>query len=126
MSRAGHDRCIDYVEFTTRDLAAAKKFHAAVFGWVFTDYSPAYSSFTDGRLSGGFTAQPGAPRQANPLIVIFAADLAAAQARVLAAGGAITVAAHEFPGGRRFHFSDPAGLELAVWSDRRADGSAIA
>jgi predicted enzyme related to lactoylglutathione lyase len=125
LSSASQDRRIDYVEFSTRDLAAAKKFYAAAFGWVFTDYAPDYSSFTDGRLSGGFVAKPGAPRQMNPLVVLFAADLEATQARVVAAGGVISLAAFEFPGGRRFHFTDPAGLELAVWSDRRADGSII-
>jgi predicted enzyme related to lactoylglutathione lyase len=57
--------------------------------------------------------------------VIFAANLERTQAAVIAAGGTITVATHDFPGGRRFHFTDPTGLELAVWSDRRADGSKI-
>lgn len=116
---------LDYVEFAARDVAAAKKFYAAAFGWKFTDYGPGYTSFTDGRLSGGFFAAPKAPRKTNPLIVIFAAKIEAAEARVIAAGGKITKPAFEFPGGRRFQFTDPNGLELAVWSDRRADGSKI-
>jgi hypothetical protein len=116
---------IDYIEFATRDLAAAKKFYRAVFGWTFTDYGPDYTSFADGRLSGGFRLDAVTPAQTNPLVVIFAPDLERAHTAVVAAGGKVVVAAHEFPGGRRFHFTDPAGLELAVWSDRRADGSKI-
>ena len=116
---------LDYAEFATRDVAAAKAFYASVFGWQFTDYGPDYTSFTDGRMNGGFRAEADAPAKTNPLIVIFAADLESAQSAVLKAGGKLVVATHEFPGGRRFHFTDPTGLELAVWSDRRADGSKI-
>jgi uncharacterized protein len=116
---------LDYVEFATPDIGAAKRFYAAVFGWTFTDYGPDYTSFADGRLSGGFRADANAPAKTNPLIVIFAAGLERAQEAVLSAGGKIVVTTHEFPGGRRFHFTDPNGLELAVWSDRRADGSKI-
>ena len=61
----------------------------------------------------------------NPTIVVFAADLESAEQRVLAAGGKILRPAFEFPGGRRFQFTDPAGLELAVWSDVRSDGTKI-
>ena len=125
MSAPENDRRLDYVEFAARDVAAAKKFYSAAFGWAFTDYGPDYTSFTDGRLSGGFRADAAAPTRTNPLIVIFADDLERAQAAVAKAGGKIIVAPHEFPGGRRFHFTDLNGLELAVWSDRRADGSTI-
>jgi uncharacterized protein len=116
---------VDYVEFATTNIATAKKFYTAVFGWTFTDYGPDYTSFTDGRLSGGFRAEGTAPAKTNPLIVILARELEGAVQTVLAAGGKITTPTHEFPGGRRFHFTDPNGLELAVWSDRRADGSKI-
>lgn len=121
-----NDLRVDYVEFATRDVAAARKFYASAFGWTFTDYGPDYTPFADGRLTGGFRADATAPAKTNPLIVVFAASLESAHAAVLAAGGRVIVATHEFPGGRRFHFSDPTGLELAVWSDRRADGSKIA
>ena len=117
---------IDYIEFATRDVAAAKKFYLAAFGWTFTDYGPDYTSFADGRLAGGFFANPDAPLKANPMVVLFAANLEDAEARVKKAGGKIVKPSFEFPGGRRFHFTDPSGLELAVWSDRRADGSKIA
>lgn len=125
MSSSDNPLRIDYVEFATRDVAAAKKFYTAAFGWRFTDYGPDYTSFSDGRLAGGFFAASDAPAKTNPLIVIFAANLEAAAERVLRAGGKMVKPAFEFPGGRRFHFTDPNGLELAVWSDRRADGSKI-
>ena len=117
---------LDYLEFAARDVAAAKNFYTAAFGWIVTDYGPDYTSFTDGRLNGGFFATPDAPAKTNPLTILFAADLEAAAQRVLTAGGTLTKPAFEFPGGRRFHFTDPNGLELAVWSDRRADGTTIA
>lgn len=117
MSQPEHDRRIDYIEFAVPDVNAAKCFYSAAFGWTFTDYGPDYASFDDGRLTGGFhggrTARPG-----GPLVVIYAADLEAARAAVVGAGGAISRPPYEFPGGRRFHFTDPAGHELAVWSDR--------
>jgi predicted enzyme related to lactoylglutathione lyase len=117
---------LDYVEFATRDVAAAKKFYAAAFNWQFTDYGPDYTSFTDGRLAGGFFNSPDAPAKMNPTIVVFASDLESTEQRVLAAGGKIVRPSVEFPGGRRFQFTDPTGLELAVWSDVRADGTKIA
>jgi predicted enzyme related to lactoylglutathione lyase len=116
MARSEHDRRIDYLEFPVSDVGAAKRFYGGVFGWRFTDYGPDYASFEDGRLSGGFrggaTATPG-----GPLVVIYAVDLEAVAAAVTSAGGHITQPTFEFPGGRRFHFRDPCGHELAVWSD---------
>ena len=116
MTQAQHDRRVDYLEFPASDIERTKAFYSAVFGWTFTDYGPAYTSFSDGRLAGGFTTQ-GTVRSCNPLVVIYAADLEAIEARVREHGGRITKAAFAFPGGRRFHFSDPNGNELAVWSE---------
>lgn len=112
-----HDRRIDYIEFGVTDVAGAKRFYGQVFGWKFEDYGPAYASFADGRLTGGFT-KVGKVQTGGPLVVIFALDLEAAEARVRAAGGTIVRPTFSFPGGRRFHFTDPSGNELAVWSDR--------
>jgi predicted enzyme related to lactoylglutathione lyase len=112
-----HDRRIDYVELPTTSIAATRRFYTEAFGWKFTDYGPDYTSFEDGRLAGGFHQGTAAAR-GGALIVIFAVDLDAAEARVSQAGGAITKPAYRFPGGRRFHFRDPGGNELAVWSDR--------
>ena len=116
---------LDYVEFATRDIAASNKFYTAAFGWSFTDYGPDYTSFSDGRLTGGFYRSTDVPAKTNPMVVLFAADLESAEKRVTTAGGKIVRPAFEFPGGRRFHFTDPNGLELAVWSDVRADGTKI-
>ena len=111
-----NDRRIDYIEFPCTDTGATKAFYTAAFGWKFTDYGPDYTSFEDGRLSGGFwkaaTLQPG-----GPLVVLYAADLAAVEQAIVAAGGSITKPAFSFPGGRRFHFADPSRNELAVWSE---------
>lgn len=116
MSNAANDRRIDYIEFPALDAARSKEFYSTVFGWKFEDYGPDYTSFHDGRLAGGFTADP-AERPAKPLVVIYAADLEGARQAVERGGGTITRAIFSFPGGRRFHFTDPGGNELAVWSE---------
>lgn len=117
MTQQDHDRRIDYIEFQVVDIDAAKRFYSTVFDWSFTDYGEDYSCFADGRLNGGFartdTVQPG-----GPLIVLYALDLPGIQDAVVAAGGTITKEIFEFPGGRRFHFRDPSGYELGVWSDK--------
>ena len=116
MSSSPIDLCMDYIEFPATDVAATRKFYAAVFGWKFTDYGPDYISFNDGRISGGFDAgRKGGP--GGPLVVIYAADLAEIEQKVVAAGGKVVKPVFTFPGGRRFHFSDPSGNELAVWSE---------
>ena len=125
MSTRENNLRIDYIEFATGDVAAAKKFYTAAFAWQFTDYGPDYTSFTDGRLNGGFFTAPVAPSKTNPMVVLFAAKLEDAEARVKKAGGKIVKPSFEFPGGRRFEFTDPTGLMLAVASDVRADGSKI-
>ena len=110
------ENVIDYIEFAVTDIERAKSFYGNVFGWTFTSYGPDYCAFSDGRMSGGFAASE-TVRTGGPLIVIHCADLAAAEARITAAGGRITKAAFSFPGGRRFHFTDPDGHQLAVWSE---------
>jgi predicted enzyme related to lactoylglutathione lyase len=111
-----NDGRIDYIEFPATDIAKTKPFYGEVFGWKFTDYGPDYTSFEDGRLAGGFSkerhATPG-----GPLIVIYAHDLATMESTVRSAGGKISKETFSFPGGRRFHFIDPNGNELAVWSE---------
>ncbi len=113
---APQDRCIDYIEFNVRDIARSKAFYGEAFGWSFTDYGPGYCEFSDGRMKGGFDAS-GAVTAGGPLVVLYAADLADLQRRIEAAGGKIVKPAFAFPGGRRFHFTDPDGYELAVWSE---------
>lgn len=114
-SAAAKDCRIDYIEFVTTDIGRAKAFYQSAFGWKFTDYGPGYTSFEDGRLSGGFTTD-GTVKPGAVLVVLHAPDLADAQRAVEAAGGKIVKPIFSFPGGRRFHFTDPDGYELAVWS----------
>ena len=116
MSNAEHDRRIDYIEFSVESVPDAKRFYSRAFGWSFEDYGPDYASFADGRLSGGFQTSR-APARA-PLVVIYAADLESMEQQVREAGGKIVRPIFSFPGGRRFHFIDPGGNELAVWSDK--------
>jgi predicted enzyme related to lactoylglutathione lyase len=108
---------IDYIEFPATDIAATKRFYENVFSWVFTDYGPDYTSFADGRIAGGFTRETQV-RPLGPLVVIYAEDLAAVQEKIKAASGKIVKPTFEFPGGKRFHFTDPSGNELSVWSDK--------
>jgi predicted enzyme related to lactoylglutathione lyase len=114
---AQQDRRIDYIELPATNVAAAKQFYVKAFGWKFTDYGPDYTSFEDGRLSGGLRKADVVGRD-GVLVVIFSVDLAAAESAVKAAGGRIVQDIFSVPGGRRFHFTDPSGNELAVWSDR--------
>lgn len=114
---AEHDGRIDYIEMPATDVERAKRFYIQAFGWKFTDYGPDYSSFEDGRLAGGLT-KAGIVARGGVLVVIYAVDLAASEERVRTAGGTIVKPAFSFPGGRRFHFTDPSGNELAVWTDR--------
>jgi predicted enzyme related to lactoylglutathione lyase len=117
MSQADQDRRVDYIEFGATDINEAKRFYSEIFGWEFTDYGPDYTSFHDGRLAGGFRTTPEVT-PGGPLVVLYATDLEDIEARIKESGGRIVQETFEFPGGRRFHFSDPSGNELAVWSDR--------
>lgn len=119
MSKPENDLRIDYIEFPATDIEATKRFYSRAFGWEFEDYGPDYTSFQDGRLAGGFTKVDLIPT-GGPLVVIYAIDLEEAQAEVRAAGGNIEGGILEFPGGRRFHFLDPNGNRLSVWTDQPA------
>lgn len=113
------DNSIDYLEFASKDLVATKAFFATAFSWVFEDYGPDYISFDGGKITGGFfrsenvsTATEGAP-----LVVFYHRDLEKTKAEIEKAGGFIKRDIFSFPGGRRFHFTEPGGNELAVWSE---------
>jgi hypothetical protein len=105
---------IDYVEFAAEDIAAFKRFYAAAFGWAFEDWGPDYASFAGAGLDGGVRGGEKA-RAGSTLVVLYADDLEDAEARVVRAGGVIGERL-DFPGGRRFHFTDPCGNVLAVWT----------
>lgn len=118
MEIEGH---ISYVEFAARDPAETRQFFEQVFNWQFTDYGPDYTSFSDCGLAGGFYRAPLAASAAagSALVVIYTEKLEDTLARVEAAGGVITRPIFAFPGGHRFHFTEPGGNELAVWSDQQ-------
>jgi predicted enzyme related to lactoylglutathione lyase len=121
MGEPAQHHSINYIEFFTTDMDRAKSFYSSVFGWKFQDYGPDYASFSreSAGIDGGFRKRTENAHSGTeaPLIVIYSRDLKATEAAVIAAGGTIVVPTFEFPGGRRFHFSDGAGNVLAVWSD---------
>ena len=110
---------INYVEFPVRDIEATKIFFTAVFGWNFNDYGPEYTAFANQGINGGFYRSDSASstETGGALIVLYSDTLEEVQERVERAGGSILKPIFSFPGGRRFHFAEPSGNELAVWSD---------
>jgi uncharacterized protein len=110
------ENSIDYVEFPTTDIAKTKAFYGKLFGWTFQDWGPDYISFNDGHLDGGFTKHAAVTGH-YPLIVFWAQDLEGKLKAVKDAGGKVVKEIFEFPGGRRFHFTDPSGNILAMWSE---------
>ncbi len=104
---------INYVELAVTDLAAAQTFYEAVFDWQMTGYGPTYACTTNGTTDIGLQADAAEARP-KPLPVIQVSDIDATLARITAAGGSIILPIFAFPGGRRFHFHDPAGNELAA------------
>lgn len=110
---------INYVEFPATDIEGTKAFFSKAFGWTFVDYGPDYASFQGAGLDGGFfrSEKSATVASGSALIVLYSKELEASQQRVEAAGGNIMVPIFDFPGGRRFHFSDPSGNEYAVWSE---------
>lgn len=114
---------IDLIEFPAADRAsldAARRFYESAFGWSFTDYGE-YFDTSDSGLVAGINGVADPNLQKMPLTVIYVADLEAARAKVEASGATIVHEIYAFPGGRRFHFADPAGNELAVWSEAEAE-----
>jgi len=113
---------INYVEFPARDIEASKRFFSAVFGWDFVDYGPDYAYFPEQGIAGGFYRSDLASSTHNgaALVILYTDALEETQAKIEVAGGSITKPIFEFPGGRRFHFKEPSGNELAVWSDNSA------
>ena len=116
MSRAEHNNRIDYIEISVLDISEAKSFYRKVFGWEFQDWGPDYASFNDGRLDGGLSRVE-SMKSGGPLVIFYSTELEKIKDRIVESGGEITQEIFEFPGGRRFHFSDPSGNELAVWAD---------
>lgn len=110
---------IDLIEFPANSIEEVKKvsvFFNEVFGWKFKDWGGSYMDTEDSGISSGINGTDPLQRQKMPMAVIYVTDLESAKERVLKAGGSIVQEIYSFPGGRRFHFKDPGGNELAVWS----------
>lgn len=104
---------IDYLELPSSDHAQSRQFFTNAFGWTFTDYGPDYTAINDAGIEAGIDADT--QRVAAPLAIIRTTDLEQALVQVVGAGGTITRDPFDFPGGRRFHFREPGGNEMAVW-----------
>ena len=128
MSHTHH--AFDYIEITVADLAAAQRFYGEAFGWTFNAYGPGYAGIVvGGREAGGLavaetpsstTSSSSATSTTAPLIILYSNDLDATLTAIETAGGTITTAPYAFPGGRRFHFADPSGNTMAVWTEGAA------
>ena len=110
---------INYVEFPAKDLGRTKEFFSKVFGWSFVDYGPEYIAFSNEGLDGGFfkSTLSATSENGSALIVFYSKDLEGTLLKVKNAGGEIKKPIFAFPGGSRFHFSDPNDNEFAVWSE---------
>ena len=110
---------INYIEIPTKDIEASKRFFTTVFGWTFINYGPEYCSFSARGIDGGFftSKETVSTKTGSPLIVLYSDNLEGTQAAVKKASGKIIEPIFSFPGGRRFHFTDPTGNEYALWSE---------
>ena len=107
---------IQYVEFKANDLEKTKTFYKQCFNWVFTDYGPTYVAFSESGLDGGFEQTDKAIVN-GALVVLYHKELKSIKNDIINAGGTISKDIFSFPGGKRFHFIDSSGNELAVWSE---------
>jgi hypothetical protein len=123
MSHAAPHRhhSIDYVELTVTDLDAAKQFYAEAFGWRFNDYGPQYAGIQNAQGESapevGGLRLDSRGRTGGPFVLLYSVDLDRSVEAVRNAGGNVVVEPYAFPGGRRFHFTDPSGNELGVWAE---------
>jgi len=108
---------IDYVEIPVTDVARARVFFEAMFGWTFQAWGDDYLSFSDGRLDGGIRKADEPAPATGVLLVFYSDNLERDVERVTELGGTISQDIFSFPGGRRFHFIDPVGTEFAIWSE---------
>lgn len=118
---AHQHHAIDYVELTVTNLEQAQRFYAEAFGWQFNDYGPQYAGIRNPQ--GEFAPEVGGlrvdqdVRAGGPFVLLYSTDLDRSVTEVQEAGGQVVSGPYEFPGGRRFHFTDPSGNELGVWSE---------
>ena len=109
---------IDYVELPAHDLPATRAFYEQAFDWQFTEYGPEYAGIRShsGEGEGGGLDGTAGPDRRAPLVLLYSDDLDATVEAVKAAGGKVIREPYQFPGGRRFHFADPSGTELGVYT----------
>ena len=112
------ENSINYIEFPMTDVEATIAFYEAVFGWSFQRWGESYISFSGAVVEGGFDLAGVKPSAPGALVILYTHALEAKRDQVIAAGGEIAQDIYAFPGGRRFHFKDPNGNELAVWSEK--------
>ena len=106
---------LTYLELPVTDVATSKRFYGTLFGWTFEDFGPDYAAFGEAGLEGGLNASgDDGSKSRAPLAMVQTDQIEQMEADVRAAGGTITKPTFAYPGGRRFHFTDPSGNELAV------------
>jgi uncharacterized protein len=112
---------INYIEIPAKDIKQTKAFFKSVFGWLFNDFGPEYTAFSDAGINGGFykSEKAASTENGSVLIVFYSKDLKKTQTKIINSGGSIIKPVFKFPGGRRFHFGDPNSNEYAVWSDKK-------
>ena len=110
---------INYIELPAINIEITKRFFEQVFAWTFIDYGAEYTAFSNQGLDGGFykSDKSASTENGSALVVFYSNNLAETQSKIEAAGGDIIKPIFEFPGGKRFHFTDPNKNEYAVWSD---------
>ena len=110
---------VNYVEFPAKDIEETKRFFKMAFNWSFADYGPEYIAFSNEGIDGGFYKSElnASIENGSALIIFYSKELEKTQAKIIEAGGKIIKPIYSFPGGRRFHFSDPNSNEFAVWSE---------
>ena len=110
---------INYVEIPSRNLESTKAFFTSAFGWSFIDYGPEYVAIENAGIDGGFykSNKVSSPERGSVLVVLYSSELEETVKKVTSSGGKVVQGIFDFPGGRRFHFTDPNGNEYAVWSE---------
>ena len=108
----------NYIELPASDLNAMKAFYGATFGWTFKDWGDTYVEIQSAGVEGGFDGRGGGRKPSNQgaLVILYSDDLDASQKAVMENGGTISMEPISFPGGSRFHFLDPSGNELGIWT----------
>ena len=113
----------NYIELPATDVVAMKDFYGKAFGWTFQDWGETYVAIQGAGVEGGFDGESNNRKPSNQgaLVILFSNDIEASEKSVVASGGKISVPTFGFPGGRRFHFVDPCGNELAVWTPAKTE-----